>query len=54
MMTMMTLEDMENRAYEVFVYPNIALIETKGKELGLKDETIKKAKDMATEYIKKT
>lgn len=51
---MMKLEDLEARAYETFVYPNIALIETKGKELGLKDETIKKAVDMATEYIKKT
>ena len=50
----MTVEDLEARAYETFVYPNVALIETKGKELGLKDETIKKAMDMATEYIKKT
>ncbi len=50
----MTPEDLKARAYEVFVYPNLSIIENKGKELNLKDKTIERAKDMAVEYIKKT
>lgn len=47
-------EDLETKAYDVFVYPNLSIIDKKGKELKLKDETIKRAKDLAIEYINKT
>ncbi len=46
--------DLETRAYEIFVYPNLDLIDINCKKLDLKDETIKYAKDLATGYIKKT
>lgn len=39
---------------KTFACPNLNLIDEKGKELGLRDETIKRAKDMAIEYLKKT
>lgn len=51
---MMIPEDLETKAYDVFVYPSLSTIGIKGKELGLKDETIKRAQDLAIEYIKKT
>ena len=47
-------KDLETRAYEVFVYPTLGLIDTKCKELGLRDETTKRAKELAIEYIRKT
>lgn len=47
-------EDLETRAYETFVYPNLDLIDENCKKLNLKEETIKYAKDLAIEYIKKT
>lgn len=47
-------ENLETQAYELFVYPNLVLIDKNCKKLGLKDETIKYAKDLAIEYIKKT
>lgn len=47
-------EELETKAYEVFVYPNISIIDKKGKELKMRDETIKRAQDLAAEYIKKT
>lgn len=50
----MTSEDLETKAYDLFVYPNLLTIDIRGKELRLKDETIKHAKDLAIEYIKKT
>lgn len=53
-MITMIPEHLETQAYELFVYPNLALIEENCKKLGLKDETIKKAKDLAIKYIKKT
>ncbi|MBZ5529590.1 MAG: hypothetical protein LAN71_17045 [Acidobacteriia bacterium] len=39
---------------KTFACPSLNLIDEKGKELRLKDVTIKKAKDMAIEYLKKT
>jgi transcription initiation factor TFIIIB Brf1 subunit/transcription initiation factor TFIIB len=50
----MTSTDLETKAYEVFVYPNLSIIDIKGKKLKLKDETIKHAQELAIEYIKKT
>jgi transcription initiation factor TFIIIB Brf1 subunit/transcription initiation factor TFIIB len=47
-------EDLETKAYEVFVYPNLSIIELIGKNLKLKEETIKRAQELAIEYIKKT
>lgn len=37
-----------------FVYPDLSLIDKKGKELKLKADTIKKAKDFAIQYFEKT
>ena len=50
----MISEDLETRAYEVFVYPNLALIDINCKKLDLKDETIERAKVLAARYIEKT
>lgn len=47
-------KDLDKQACKTFVCPNLSLIEEKGRELYLKDETIKRAKDMAIEYFKKT
>jgi hypothetical protein len=47
-------KDLDKQACRTFVCPNLALIDEKGKELGLRDATIKKAKDMAIEYFTKT
>ena len=47
-------KDLEIRACKEFICPNLGLIEQKGKELYLSDETIKRAKDLAIEYLKKT
>jgi transcription initiation factor TFIIIB Brf1 subunit/transcription initiation factor TFIIB len=50
----MTNKELDILACKEFVCPELGLIDKKGKELQLKDETIKRAKDMATEYFKKT
>ena len=47
-------KDLDKQACRTFVCPNLALIDEKGKDLGLRDVTIKKAKDMAIEYFRKT
>lgn len=47
-------KDLDKQACKMFVCPNLSLIDEKGKELGLRDTTIKKAKGMAVEYFKKT
>lgn len=47
-------KDLEIRACKEFICPNLYLIEQKGKELYLSDETIKRAKDLTIEYLKKT
>lgn len=47
-------KDLDKQACKKFVCPNLSLIEEKGKELHLKDKTIKRARDMAIEYFKKT
>lgn len=54
MVITMIPEHLETQAYELFVYPNLVLIDENCKKLGFKDETIKQAKYLATEYIKKT
>lgn len=53
-MNQTTVKELEIQGCRTFVCPNISLIEEKGKELLLKDSTIKRAKDMAIEYFKKT
>lgn len=37
-----------------FVCPDLSIIDKKGKELKLRDDTIEKAKDFATKYFEKT
>jgi transcription initiation factor TFIIIB Brf1 subunit/transcription initiation factor TFIIB len=53
-MSQTTVKELEIQGCRTFVCPNINLIEEKGKELLLKDSTIKRAKDMAIGYFKKT
>jgi len=50
----MTAKELEILGCRTFVCPNLKLIDEKGKELNLSEDTIKKAKDMAVEYFKKT
>lgn len=50
----MDKDELEAIGCKTFACPSLALIDEKGKELGLKDSTIKKAKDMAIEYLKRT
>lgn len=50
----MTAKELEMLGCRTFVCPNLSLIDEKGKELGLREETIKKAKDIAISYFKKT
>lgn len=45
---------LELEACRIFVCPNLSLIDQKGKELEMMDDTIEKAKNMAIEYFKKT
>lgn len=46
--------ELEEIGCKTFACPSLSSIDEKGKEFGLKDATIKKAKDMAIEYLKKT
>lgn len=47
-------KDLEIQACKTFVCPNLDIIEQKGKELYLSNETIERAKDLAIRYLKKT
>lgn len=49
-----TKKELEIQGCRTFVCPNLSLIDEKGKELGLKEETIKKAKELAVRYFKET
>ena len=53
-MNQMTIRELEIQGCRKFVCPNISLIDEKGKELSLKDETIKRAKELAMKYFKDT
>lgn len=46
-------KDLDKQACK-FTCPNLSLIDRKGKELQLKEETIERAKNMATEYFRRT
>lgn len=46
--------ELEAIGCKTFACSSLNLIDEKGKELGLRDSTIKRAKDMASEYLKKT
>lgn len=48
------VQELEMQAYKTFVCPNIGIIDEKGKVLGLKNDTIERAKNIAIEYFKKT
>lgn len=48
------LKELEIQGCRTFVCPNLSLIDKKGNELGLRDTTIKRSKDMAIEFFKKT
>ena len=54
MTNIMTNKGLDFVACKYFVCPKLGLIDEKGKELLLKDETINRAKDLAIEYFKKT
>jgi hypothetical protein len=45
---------LESIGCKTFACPSLSLIDEKGRELGLKNETIVKAKNMAVEYLKET
>ena len=47
-------KDLDRQACRTFVCPNLALMDKRGRELELKEVTIKRAKDMAVEYFRKT
>ena len=47
-------KELEIQGCRTFVCPNISLIDEKGKELLLKDKTIKRAKELAIKYFKDT
>ena len=49
-----SVAELELMGCKKFICPNISLIDEKGKELGLRDVTIRKAKDIAVEYFRKT
>ena len=50
----MDRKELEIHGCRMFVCPNINLIDDKGKELLLKDGTIKRAKELAIKYFKDT
>lgn len=51
---MSNLRKLEMQGCKTFVCPNLSIIEEKGKELNLREDTIKRSKDMATEFFRKT
>lgn len=53
-MEVLSSDELEVIGCKTFACPSLTLIDEKGKELGLTDSTIKRAKDMAIEYLKKT
>ena len=53
-MDQMDIKDLEIRGCRTFICPNMSLIDEKGKELLLKDRTIKRAKELAMKYFKDT
>lgn len=53
-MAQQTLRELEIQGCRTYVCPNISLIDEKGKELSLKDGTIKRAKELAIKYFKDT
>lgn len=44
----------DNGTYNTFICPNLDPIDKKGKQLNLNEETIKRAKNMAFDYFRKT
>lgn len=51
---MSDLKKLEIQGCRTFVCPNLSLIDEKGKELNLREDTIKRSKDMAIEFFRKT
>lgn len=51
---MSDLKKLEIQGCRTFVCPNLSLIDEKGKELNLMEETIKRSKDIAIEFFRKT
>lgn len=49
-----TIRELEIQGCRAYVCPNINLIDEKGKELSLKEGTIKRAKELAMKYFKDT
>lgn len=48
------VKELEIQGCRTFVCPNLSLINERGKDLNLKEETIERAKNLAVEYFKKT
>jgi DNA-binding transcriptional regulator YiaG len=53
-MAQKTMRELDIQGYRTYIRPKLGLIDEKGKELFLKNETIERAKRMAIEYFKKT
>jgi|SRR3972149_7124223 len=51
---MVNIKELEIQGCRKFVCPNLCLLDEKGKELNLKEETIKRSKNIAIDYFKKT
>ena len=51
---MSDLKKLEIQGCRTFVCPNLSLIDEKGKDLNLREDTIKRSKDMAIEFFRKT
>lgn len=49
-----TIRELEIQGCRTYVCPNISLIDEKGKELSLKEGTIKRARELAMKYFKDT
>lgn len=49
-----TTKDLEIKACKTFVYPNLDMIDSKCKDLSLDEDTIKKTRELAIDYLKKT
>lgn len=53
-MVQKTMRELKIQGCRTYVCPNIGLIDEKGKELSLKDDTIKRARELAIKYFKDT
>jgi len=50
----LTVKDLEMEGCKKYICPNLNLIDLKGRELKISDKAIKRARDLADQYVKKT